>query len=317
MSVPKSLFVATIQGATASGKSNFALELARYLNTEIISADSRQIYKFMDIGTAKPSPQDRKKVQHHLIDIITPDQYYNAGKFARAARSIICGLNDEGKIPLIVGGTGFYIKSLLEGLAIIPEIPGNIKKDLIKKHQEKNNQQLYDYLTSVDPAAASRINVQDRQKLLRAISVYEFTGQPISHYWQKQKSETGLQSYNILMSRDREILYRKIDERLDKMIESGLLNEIEDLLNRGYKEDDPGLRSVGYQEFIPYLQKGTDLKQCLELAKQHTRNYAKRQLTWLKKIEFDLTLDASSINFSQIYKDIGDSLRRTYDSCYS
>jgi tRNA dimethylallyltransferase len=317
MSVHKSLFVATIQGATASGKSNFALELAQSLNTEIISADSRQIYKFMDIGTAKPSLQDRKKVQHHLIDIITPDQYYNAGKFARAAGSIASGLNDKGKIPLIVGGTGFYIKSLLEGLAVIPEIPGNIKKDLIKKHQEKNNQQLYDYLTSVDPAAASRINFQDRQKLLRAISVYEFTGQPISSYWQQQKPETNVHSYNILITRDRELLYRKIEERIDRMLESGLLNEIEDLLNKGYKKKDPGMRSVGYQEFIPYFQKGADLKQCLELAKQHTRNYAKRQLTWLKKIEFDLTLDASSINFSQIFRDIEDSLRRTYDSCYS
>jgi len=317
MSANKSLFVATIQGPTASGKSNFALQLAQYLNTEIISADSRQIYKFMDIGTAKPSLEDRKKVKHHLIDIITPAEYYNAGKFSRAASSIASQLNDMGKIPLIVGGTGFYIKSLLEGLALIPEIPGKIKRDLIKKHQEKTEQQLYDYLTSVDPVAATKINVRDRQKILRAVSVYEFTGQPISYYWQQQTPTKSIYSCNILIRRDRELLYRKIDERLDKMIESGLLNEIEDLLNRGYKEDDPGMRSVGYQEFIPHLLKGTELKQCLELAKQHTRNYAKRQLTWLKKIEFDLTLDASSINFSQIYTEISEFLRRTHDSCYS
>ena len=203
MPTDKSLKIITIQGTTASGKSSLALQLALHLKTEIISADSRQVYKFMDIGTAKPSLLERKQVKHHLIDIITPEQTYNAGRFARDAEKLITKLNHIEKYPLVVGGTGFYIKALLEGLAEIPDIPPQQKQAIFAAHDQKSNKELHDYLASCDPESAARINYQDRQKMLRAVSVYQFTGKPISDYWQG-KHQKKLYGHTISSSIDLE-----------------------------------------------------------------------------------------------------------------
>jgi len=300
----KPLTVITIQGPTASGKSSLAMKLAEELNTEIISADSRQVYKYLDIGTAKPSRSDQKRIKHHLIDIIEPDQFYNAGKFSSEAEIISRKLNSKQIIPLIVGGTGFYVKALISGLAQIPDISDLFNKSIIKKYSEITDAQLHSYLTSFDPLSAERIDIQDRQKILRAISVFEFSGKPISSYWSKIEKPVAERSFNILITEERDILYNKINLRIDKMIQNGLLDEIEELLKKGFKKTDPGMRSVGYQEFIPYFENNAQLTKCIELAKQHTRNYAKRQFTWLKKCEFDLTLHQNNINFSQVLEAI-------------
>jgi tRNA dimethylallyltransferase len=303
--------VITIQGTTASGKSDFALQLAEHLNTEIISADSRQIYKYMDIGTAKATREEQEKVKHHLIDIITPDQPYNAGRFTRDTEKIIEELNNSGQIPIIAGGTGFYIKALLEGLATIPEIPQQTNQEIIEEHSSKSDKQLHEYLKSFDPLSANRIDHQDRQKMLRAICVYQYAGKPISFFWQKKQIRREFRTYEILIIKPRELIYEKINQRVDKMLELGLIKEIELLLRLGYKEGDPGMKSVGYQELIPYFLREAELDKCIELVKQHTRNYAKRQVTWLNKYQFDLTLGQISINFLPVLKGIKESLRST------
>ncbi|MDN5354804.1 MAG: tRNA dimethylallyltransferase [Candidatus Cloacimonadota bacterium] len=293
----------TVQGPTAIGKSSLAFKLAKKLNTEIISADSRQVYKYLDIGTAKPSLQEREEVKHHLIDIVTPDQQYTAGDFSKDADYIISHLKKQGKIPIVVGGTGFYIKSLLAGLANVPHIPNKVRNDLYKVYKEKGEEYLYEKLRKVDPEAASSINQNDVQKVLRALEVWEYTGNSLSSYWQKQQKKQRYFPINILLKTKREKLYKKINKRIDKMIESGLLQEIKQLL-QNYKETDPGMITVGYREFYPYFRGEQTLLECMELAKQHTRNYAKRQITWYRKQEFDLTLPANDINLIQITKEI-------------
>jgi tRNA dimethylallyltransferase len=300
--------VITVQGPTAIGKSNLALQLAKQLNTQIISADSRQVYKYLNIGTAKPSLQQRKEIKHHLIDIVTPDQQYTAGDFSKDADQIISQMNENGKIPIVVGGTGFYIKSLLQGLASVPHIPSKIRDDLQEIHKQKGQKYLYEKLQKVDPHAASNINQNDLQKMLRALEVWEYTGKPLSSFWDKQLKKDRYFPINILLQTKREKLYKKINKRIDNMIEIGLLHEIKNLL-KNYKEDAPGMVTVGYREFFPYFHGKQSLLQCVELAKQHTRNYAKRQITWYRKQVFDLTLRVNDINLIQIIDKINITLK--------
>ena len=302
--------IITIQGPTAVGKSSLALKIAEELSTEIISADSRQVYKYLDIGTSKPTKEEQELIKHHLIDIVYPHEEYNAGMFIKDAEPIITGLYEKKKIPLIVGGTGFYIKSLLEGLVEIPDIPKSIRNEFEKIAEEKGADNIHEHLKNIDPYAAKRIEKNDVQKMLRAIEVWEFTGKPISQFWKEQKTENKYNVFNILLTEKREILYQRIEQRVDKMMKKGLLEEVKELLKKGYKESDPGLITVGYREFYPYLKKEKNLDDCISLVKQNTRNYAKRQFTWFRKIDFDLTLPANDIKFYDIIellKDFGNA----------
>ncbi len=303
--------VIMLQGPTAVGKSALAFEIAGKLNTDIISADSRQVYKFLDIGTAKPSQEDQQLVKHHLIDIVFPDQEYNAGKFAQDATYIIQDLTESGKVPFIVGGTGFYTKALISGLAVIPEVPRQVREKLYQQFREHGSENLYLKLSKADPVAAKGIKQNDIQKLLRALEVYEYTGKPISFYWQEQLEKKIFQPLNIFLTDSREKIYQRIDHRVELMMKYGLLSEIETLLKKGYKEDDPGMNTVGYKEFYPYFRREKALDICIEEAKKNTRNLAKRQFTWFKKIDFDLTLDASNINISYIIDKINGFLKST------
>ncbi|MBN1949190.1 MAG: tRNA (adenosine(37)-N6)-dimethylallyltransferase MiaA, partial [Candidatus Cloacimonetes bacterium] len=292
----------TIQGPTASGKSDLAVTTALTLGTEIISADSRQVYRFLDIGTAKPTPAEQKIVNHHLIDIINPDERYNAGRFAGEATTICHQLWEKGRIPLVVGGTGFYIKSLLNGLARIPEIPVSIKQKFQTELDNLGLKFLYERLQKTDAFTAARIQPNDRQRILRALEVQAYTGKPISSFWKEQQQSPEFISFNILLQPERNMLYSRIDQRLDQMLQAGLLDEISSLLEKGYNQNDPGLKTVGYQEFLPCLLNDHSLDDCLKLAKQHSRNYAKRQITWYKKVDFNLTITANKVNFSKVLK---------------
>lgn len=293
-----------IQGPTATGKSDLALRLVEELPLEIISADSRQVYRLLDIGTSKPSRSIRESIPHHLIDMVYPDQEYNAGDFCHDAASAIEQVIKNGNIPLVVGGTGFYIRSLLEGLAWIPDIPAAVKEELRREINRLGSKGLYRKLRSVDPAAASRINQNDLQKLSRALEVYLYTGKPISHFWEIQQYESKYRTFNIMITENRDVLYKRINSRILKMLQDGLLTEIDSLLAAGYKETDPGMITVGYREFYPYFKQVKTLEDCTAEAQKNTRNYAKRQFTWYKKIYFDLTLVASGISFSHIKKKI-------------
>ncbi len=287
--------VITIEGATASGKSALAIALAEALNTEIISADSRQVYRYLDIGTAKVTKEEQKRVKHHLIDIINPDETYNAGAFVKDASIIIEKLHSEGKIPVICGGTGLYIKALLKGLFFLPPLPQEIRQNLKQRLKEEGLAALYAELKSLDPLFADKISENDTQRILRGLEVAIGTGIPLSEHWQKQKSSCKYNAFRILIDIPRPELYQRINQRIEKMLAQGLLAEIENLFALGYDENSPGLNCLGYKEFLPYFKKEAGLEECILLAAQHQRNYAKRQVTWYRKGNFDLVISPSEI----------------------
>ncbi|HOM79401.1 MAG TPA: tRNA (adenosine(37)-N6)-dimethylallyltransferase MiaA [Candidatus Cloacimonas acidaminovorans] len=287
--------VITIEGATASGKSALAIVLAEALNTEIISADSRQVYRYLDIGTAKVTKEEQKRVKHHLIDIINPDETYNAGAFVKDASLIIEKLHSEGKIPVICGGTGLYIKALLKGLFFLPPLPQEIRQNLKQRLKEEGLAALYAELKSLDPLFAEKISENDTQRILRGLEVAIGTGIPLSEHWQKQKSSCKYNAFRILIDIPRPELYQRINQRIEKMLAQGLLAEIENLFALGYDENSPGLNCLGYKEFLPYFKKEAGLEECILLAAQHQRNYAKRQVTWYRKGNFDLVISPSGI----------------------
>lgn len=287
--------VITIEGATASGKSALAIVLAEALNTEIISADSRQVYRYLDIGTAKVTKEEQKRVKHHLIDIINPDETYNAGAFVKDASIIIEKLHSEGKIPVICGGTGLYIKALLKGLFSLPPLPQEIRQNLKQHLKEEGLAALYAELKSLDPLFAEKISENDTQRILRGLEVAIGTGIPLSEHWQKQKSSCKYNAFRILIDIPRPELYQRINQRIEKMLAQGLLAEIENLFALGYDENSPGLNCLGYKEFLPYFKKEAGLEECILLAAQHQRNYAKRQVTWYRKGNFDLVISPSGI----------------------
>ncbi len=294
-----------IQGATAVGKSRLAMQIAEKLESSIISADSRQVYKHLNIGTAKPSLEDQKRIKHHLIDLVEPDEEYNAGTFAVDAYRSIKEISSQNKIPIICGGTGFYIKALLEGIFKAPPIPNDIRQRLRKAAEEKGTEFFYNKLKLIDPDSAKRINENDANRIIRALEIFETTGKTITQLWKEDKSERRkFQTVNIMITENRNILYNRINNRVDKMIDNGLLNEMNGLVASGYKRTDPGMNTVGYKELFPYLDGKKELGDCVDKIKQNTRNFAKRQLTWYRKIYFDLTLDSKSISFSNVFKDI-------------
>lgn len=289
-----------IEGPTASGKSNLAVELAQLFNTEIISADSRQVYKYLDIGTAKPDKTTLQLLKHHLIDLIEPNQSFNAGIFCTKAYEIIRLMYDKGKIPIICGGTGLYIKSLLDGLFLCPKIDKNIRTELQKELKQKGLEHLYKLLNEIDPKSARNISEHDKQRVIRALEVFQSTGVPISKHWENQKKSQQYKPFRILVNEDRTILYQRIDSRILNMIEGGLIDEIRNIFKLGYTWDATGLNSVGYKEFKKYIDGTKKLEECIDLAQQHTRNYAKRQYTWYRKYTFHLTQPYLSINLISV-----------------
>ncbi len=294
-----------IQGATAVGKSEFAIKIAEELDSSIISADSRQVYKYLNIGTAKPTIEDQNRIKHHLIDIIKPDEEYNAGTFSEDAYKLIKEITEQEKTPIICGGTGFYIKALLEGIFKAPQIPNEIRQSLRKAAEIKGTEFIYKKLKKIDPDSARRINDNDTNRILRALEIFETTGNTITQLWEEDtREQRKFQTINIMITEDRDILYDRINRRVDKMIDRGLLNEMKELINSGYKRTDPGMNTVGYKELFPFLDGEKELVDCIDKIKQNTRNFAKRQLTWYRKIDFDLTLDSKNINFSNVFKEI-------------
>ncbi len=303
--------VVIIQGPTAVGKSSIAMKLAKKFQTDIISADSRQVYKHLNIGTAKPSSEEQTKIKHHLIDIVTPNINYNAGDFVKDANAKIELLTAQNKIPLIVGGTGFYILALLDGLFKSPEISQQIRENLEEEADKNGLPKLYKKLSEVDPVSANRIEFADKNRIIRALEIYEATGKTITQLWKENKPpKNDLIPFNILITDDRQIIYDRINKRVDKMLKKGLLNEIKALFEMGYKTTDPGLNTVGYRELFDYFFGDEKLEESIRKIKKNTRNFAKRQLTWYRKKNFDLTLDVNDINIlsvvAKINKFVGD-----------
>ncbi|MDD4309592.1 MAG: tRNA (adenosine(37)-N6)-dimethylallyltransferase MiaA [Candidatus Cloacimonetes bacterium] len=292
--------IITIEGPTASGKSAFSLELASYFGTQIISADSRQVYRYMDIGTAKVSKEAREIIPHHLVDIINPDESFNAGLFAQKAAIAIRSLHESGKIPIICGGTGLYIRSLLDGLFAIPALPAELRENLKQQFVELGRDAMFAKLQQLDADFAAVISSFDTQRVLRGLEVAIGTGIPLSEHWRRQQKHQEYKVFKILLNPAREILYHRINSRLTEMLNEGLIQEINSLLSRGYLSTSPGLNSLGYKEFMPYFMEQKPLQDCANMAAQHHRNYAKRQCTWYRKCIFDLTFTNNQINLSEL-----------------
>ncbi len=289
-----------IEGPTASGKTALAIELARRLDTEIISADSRQVYRHMDIGTAKPSSSELEAVPHHLISIIEPSQSYNVGLFCEDAGKVVERLHSQGRIPLVCGGTGMYVAGLLKGIFPQPEIPSQIRHNIRQRMASEGPERLYGELREADSEFAEKISPNDRQRIQRGLEIWAATGISISEHWRRQEREQLYVAYRILLNPPRKELYARINRRMEQMLAAGLADEIKRLLELGYDEHSPGLSSLGYREFLPWLRNSASLQECTSLAAQHSRNYAKRQYTWYRKHKFDLTLGSSEINISSV-----------------
>ncbi|MCJ7508647.1 MAG: tRNA (adenosine(37)-N6)-dimethylallyltransferase MiaA [candidate division Zixibacteria bacterium] len=291
--------VLIILGPTAVGKTKVALEIADKLNGEIVSADSRQVYKYMDIGTAKPTSEEQRRVPHHLIDIINPDEKFSAAEYAKRATEAIYKILKKRKKPIVVGGSGLYIKALTEGLFEGPGANPKIRKKLEREAEELGNSHLYQRLKTIDPAAAKKIYPNDLKRIIRALEVYELTGKTISELHQKGTYfAPEFEFVKAGLGIDRKELYRRIEDRVDRMLSFGFVEEVRNLIKMGYSSKLNALDTLGYKEIFSYLQGETDLNGAIEKTKQSTRNYAKRQLTWFRKDKEIIWFDAKDENLA-------------------
>jgi tRNA dimethylallyltransferase len=272
--------VIVIVGPTCSGKSYLSVKVASLLRTEIISADSRQIYKKLTIGTAKPTQQDLKMVKHNMINILNPDEVYNANKFSIDAENIITKLTSEGRTPIVAGGTGLYIKALIDGMIESADKDDDLRKELLQKKKQFGNEHLYKELKKIDPQSALKMLPQNWKRVIRAIEVFRTTGKPIWHHQNSQIQKSNFSFYQIGLLWNRTTLYTNINNRVDRMISDGLVEEVENILNQGYDKSLNSLNTVGYKEIISYLEGDISLDRAIELIKRNTRHYAKRQMTW-------------------------------------
>jgi len=276
--------VITIVGPTAVGKTKLSIKIAKKISGEIISADSRQIYKYLNIGTAKPIYKERREVNFHLIDFVESDDSYSCGQFARDAEIKIEEIKKRNRIPVICGGTGLYIRALFKPLHPLPQSNKKIKKKLIQMLHKYGVDYLYNKLLSFDPDWAKKISPKDKQRILRGLEIYEMTGKPLSKLIKKRRRKSKYSPYYIGLCLPREKLYHRINSRFDNMIQHGLIDEVKFLLEKGFDPESNALRTIGYKEIVKYVQGTLTLDEAILKAKQRTRNFAKRQITWFSKI---------------------------------
>ncbi len=275
--------VVILLGPTGVGKSKLAIELAEELGGEIVSADSMQVYRYMNIGTAKPTPDEQKRVRHHLIDLVTPDQPFHAGLYRTMARQAVDQLHKSGKPIWVVGGTGLYIKALTHGLFTHPKIDPNVRKKLKQEAEEKGEVFLYQRLKQADPKTASRLHPHDLFRTVRALEVFESTGVPISFFQEQHHfGERPYLTLKIGLEMDRENLYRRIEERVDQMIEEGFLQEVRELMEMGYGPELKPMQNLGYKQLVQFISKKISWVDAVREIKKETRHYAKRQWVWFK-----------------------------------
>lgn len=298
-----------IAGPTASGKTNVALELSERIPIEIISADSRQIYKFLDIGTAKPNQDEINKVPHHYVDILNPDEYYSAGMFGNSAYSSLLEIQSRGHLPVVVGGSGLYIKALCSGFFEEDEIDMKnkikIREDLERKLEEIGRDSLYQELVAIDASAAGKYIDKNPRRLIRALEHYYLTGKSITDSRRDSSDQRDLNCLYFGINHEREHLYERINQRTEKMWTDGLLEETRKVLELGYPPELNALNTVGYKETIAFIEGKIEEEDAIALIKQNTRRYAKRQMTWFRN-QYDsmVWLDGSKNVTEEIVKHI-------------
>ena len=273
--------IIVICGPTGIGKTTVGIRLAENVGGEIISADSMQIYRYMDIGTAKPTADEQSRISHHMIDVVDPDEDFDALRFAEMARRKVMQLDHQGVISLVVGGTGLYIKALLQGLFQAQPVDPKIRERLKKKAHANGSDALYDRLLQVDPEAADRLHPNDTYRIIRALETIESSGRSISaHHQDHGFKDEPFDALKIALQMDRQVLYDRIDQRVDLMIAAGLVDEVKKLLGMGYSADLKSMQSIGYRHVADFLEERLSWEECVRTLKRDTRRYAKRQFTW-------------------------------------
>jgi tRNA dimethylallyltransferase len=274
--------VLAIVGPTSSGKTALSIILAEKLSGEIISADSRQIYRYLDIGTAKPTPVELKRSTHHFISILNPDQYYNAGEYGQQARAKIEELLKQSKQPILVGGSGLYVRAVIDGFFDGPGRNSEIREQLESEAHTLGAEILFDRLKEIDPISAAKMDATKVRRVIRALEVYYTVGKPISDLHSVQEIKIPFKAVQFGLEWERKALYHRIEQRVDAMIENGLVEEVHGLLNKGYSRDTNALNTVGYKEAFDYIDGKITKDEMVRLIKQNTRHFAKRQLTWFR-----------------------------------
>ena len=276
--------VVVMVGPTAVGKSRVAVEVAKTFETEVLTADSRQIYRGMDVGTDKPVPEERQSVPHRLIDLVDPDESFNAGLYRRRAIDEIERLYRGRRLPLVVGGTGLYVRTLLKGLCDAPQADPIVRAALRQEAKDQGYDRLYARLVEVDPVAASRLHPRDESKVIRALEVYQLSGRRMSEFQEKHGfAERPYSALIIGLNRDRAALYRRIEERIDWQLAHGLIEETRQLLAQGYQRDSTAMKGLGYRQVAEHLAGEYDVAEMVRRFKRDTKHFSKRQMTWFRK----------------------------------
>lgn len=274
--------ILTLTGPTGVGKTSLSLPLANMLQAEILSIDSRQIYKELNIGTAKPGSDELARAPHHFVSERSITDPVSSGQFASLAEKRIQEVFDRGNAPLLVGGSTLYLQALQKGIAAIPDIDPAVRQELVSRLEKEGHEALYKELVSVDPDAAATMDATKSQRLVRALEVFHGTGNTLSFY-HAQTPPAKFHFKTIVLTRPREVLYARIEQRIDKMLEAGLVDEVGDLMGMGLDMAMPVLKTIGYREVVEHLQGMYGFDEMVRLLKRNTRRYAKRQLTWFRR----------------------------------
>lgn len=276
--------VVVIVGPTAVGKSRIAVEVAKAFETDVLTADSRQVYRGMDVGTDKPASEERQAVPHRLIDLVDPDESFNAGLYRRRAIDEIERLYRDCRLPLVVGGTGLYVRTLLKGLCDAPPADPIMREALRQEAEDQGYDRLYARLVDVDPVIAARLHPRDESKVIRALEVYQLSGRRMSEFQQEHGfAERPFAALMIGLNRDRDMLYRRIEGRIDWQLAHGLIEETKQLLAQGYQRDSAAMKGLGYRQVAEHLAGEYDAAEMVRRFKRDTRHFSKRQMTWFRK----------------------------------
>ena len=303
-----------LTGPTAVGKTKLSIELAKRINGEIISADSAQVYKHMDIGSAKIMPEEMEGIPHYLIDELEPKDEFNVVVFQQKTKQYMEEIYQKGKIPILVGGTGFYIQAVLYDIQFsIDDDNHQIRESLEKLGQEKGALYLHEELKKVDPASAKAIHANNMKRVIRALEYYQLTGQKISEHNEEQRSNTSPYDFTYFVLNDhRELLYNRIDQRVDEMVIHGLIEEVQALKDMGYDRSYVSMQALGYKEIFSYLEGEITLEEAVYIIKRDTRHFAKRQITWFKREK-----DVTWVNKPDFHYNDNDILDFMYQKIYN
>ncbi len=302
--------VIVIAGPTASGKTDLAVHVAKRLHGEVVSADSMQIYKYMNIGTAKPAPEEMKGIPHYMLDVVHPNERYSVARYKEEAEDCIKKILERGNIPIIAGGTGLYINSLIYNIQFGETIcDEDFRKRMSELAATEGPRRIHEMLKKVDPKSAEKIHYNNVKRVIRALEVYEFTGKTIAEHQKQSRMVPPPYRYLVfILNMDRDILYNRIDQRVDRMIENGLVDEVKSLQKMGSSSSSTAMQGLGYKEMVAFLENKITLEEAIDIIKRGTRHYAKRQITWFKSIDNAIWIPGGNENLEKNTKIIQEYL---------